>query len=134
MEKKIYVNEKAKAYLRKVFACSNVMVWKALNFKSDSDLARKMRHTALNQLNGKPSWPAEDVETIHDAGGFMKQRFANGVQLIVNKATGLVTLLEEGSTNPVKGWKNPTITELEKIQRLAAQLGGAVDKVGVVGR
>ena len=51
MEKKIYVSEKNKAHLREVFGCSTVMVWKALNFKSDSDLAQKIRYTALMQLN-----------------------------------------------------------------------------------
>ena len=43
MDKKIYVSEKNKAHLRKVFNCSTMMVWKALNFKSDSELARKIR-------------------------------------------------------------------------------------------
>ena len=46
MDKKIYVSKRDAAHLRKVFGCSKVMVWKALNFKSDSDLAQKIRYTA----------------------------------------------------------------------------------------
>ena len=36
MKKQIYVDKEGKAHLRKVFDCSEVMVWMALNFKSHS--------------------------------------------------------------------------------------------------
>ena len=66
MDKKIYVSKRDAAHLRKVFGCSKVMVWKALNFKSDSDLAQKIRYTALMQLNGIPNWKQEGMETTHE--------------------------------------------------------------------
>ena len=66
MEKQIYVSKKGKAHLCEVFNCTTVMVWKALNFKSDSELARKIRFTALTQLNGTPNWKQADVETTCD--------------------------------------------------------------------
>ena len=82
MEKKIFVSEKAKAHLRKVFKCTNPMVWKALNFKSDSELARKIRFTALQQLGGVANWKPEEVETTHEeTARTMTLHFGNRVQL-----------------------------------------------------
>ena len=66
MEKKIYVSDKAKTQLCKIFSCSKMMVWLALNFKRESDLARKIRYTALTLFGGVPSWKSEEVETTHE--------------------------------------------------------------------
>lgn len=66
MEKKIYVSDKAKTQLCKIFSCSKMMVWLALNFKRESDLARKIRYTALTQFGGVPSWKPEEMETTHE--------------------------------------------------------------------
>lgn len=97
MEKKIFVSEKAKAHLRKVFKCTNPMVWKALNFKSDSDLARKIRYVALTELGGVPSWKPEDVETTHEeVEGTMTQTFGKRVRLVASKVDDSVTVYVDG--------------------------------------
>ena len=93
MEKKIFVDEKAKGHLRKVFKCTNVMVWKALNFKSDSELARKIRFTALTQLNGTPNWKQADVETTHEeAAQTMTQTYSERVKLVVDRKDSSVSV------------------------------------------
>ena len=93
MEKKIYVSEKNKAHLRKVFDCSTMMVWKALNFKSDSELARKIRFTALTQLNGTPNWKQADVETIHkETEQTMTQTYSERVKLVVDRKDSSVSV------------------------------------------
>ncbi|MBF1547911.1 hypothetical protein KZY66_07650 [Prevotella salivae] len=97
MEKKIYVSEKNKAHLRKVFGCSTMMVWKALNFKSDSELARKIRYTALTQLNGTPNWKQADVETTHEeAEQTMTQIFGERVKLVYDRNDGSTSILVDG--------------------------------------
>lgn len=97
MEKKIYVSEKNKALLRKVFGCSTMMVWKALNFKSDSELARKIRYTALTQLNGTPNWKQADVETTHEeAEQTMTQIFGERVKLVYDRNDGSTSILVDG--------------------------------------
>ena len=97
MEKKIYVSEKNKAHLRKVFGCSTMMVWKALNFKSDSELARKIRYTALTQLNGTPNWKQADVETTHEeAEQTMTQTFGERVKLVYDRNDGSTSILVDG--------------------------------------
>ena len=97
MEKKIYVSEKNKAHLRKVFGCSTMMVWKALNFNSDSELARKIRYTALTQLNGTPNWKQADVETTHEeAEQTMTQIFGERVKLVYDRNDGSTSILVDG--------------------------------------
>lgn len=49
MKKYISVPNETKRYLRTIFHCSKEMVWMALNFKSDSDLAKKIRKLALDK-------------------------------------------------------------------------------------
>lgn len=97
MEKKIYVSEKNKAHLREVFGCSTMMVWKALNFRSDSDLARKIRYTALTQLNGTPNWKQADMETAHEEiEQTMTQTFGERVKLVFDRKDGSTHVLIDG--------------------------------------
>lgn len=49
MKKYISVPNETKRELRTIFHCSKEMVWIALNFKSDSDLAKKIRKLALDK-------------------------------------------------------------------------------------
>ena len=97
MEKKIYVSEKNKAHLREVFGCSTMMVWKALNFKSDSELARKIRYTALMQLNGTPNWKQADMETTHEEiEQTMTQTFGERVKLVFDCKDGSTRVFVDG--------------------------------------
>jgi len=89
MAKKIYLEDKGKAHLRRLFNCSNVMVWKALTFESDSKLARKIRFVALKELGGVPSWKADEFETTHEeVEKTMTQTFGERVKLVVSKREG----------------------------------------------
>lgn len=94
MNKRIYLDHSGRAKLREIFKCSSVQVWKALAFKSDSEMARRIRNVALCQLGGTPSWDVlQDVETSHDeSDGTMVQLFGGGVKLVVSKRTGDVEL------------------------------------------
>ena len=97
MAKKIYVEDKAKAYLRRVFKCSNVMVWKALSFESDSKLARKIRFVALKELGGVPNWKPVDMETSHEeAEKTMTQTFGDRVKLVASKRDASVLVYVDG--------------------------------------
>lgn len=103
MEKKIYVSKKGKAHLCEVFNCTTVMVWKALNFKSDSDLARKIRFTALQQLNGIANWTPEEVETTHEeTERTMTQHFSARVKLVYDRTDGSAHILVDGKEERVE--------------------------------
>ena len=89
--------KKNKAHLREVFGCSTMMVWKALNFRSDSDLARKIRYTALTQLNGTPNWKQADVETTHEEiEQTMTQTFGERVKLVFDRKDGSTRVFVDG--------------------------------------
>lgn len=49
MKKYISVPNETKRDLRTIFQCTKEMVWIALNYKSDSDLAKKIRKLALDK-------------------------------------------------------------------------------------
>lgn len=122
MEKKIFVDEKAKGHLRKVFKCTSVMVWKALNFKSDSELARKIRFTALTQLNGTPNWKQAEVETTHEeAEQTMTQTFGERVNLVVDRKDGSVSVFVDGvETRREQDMNIPAFMELQNEVELMA--------------
>lgn len=131
MKKFIQISRKDRDFIAKTFGITDRMVGKGLYYESYSALAKRIRTLAL-QRGGVIMNVVPEVETIHDAGGMMKQRFANGAELIVNKETGSVTLWEKGMLTPTKTWDNPTIKRFERIQRLVAQLRSVLDSEGVV--
>ena len=80
-----------------MFKCSNVMVWKALTFESDSKLARKIRFVALKELGGVPNWKPEDMETTHEEDeNTMTQTFGDRVKLVVSKRDASVLVYVDG--------------------------------------
>ena len=122
MEKQIYVSKKGKAHLCEVFNCTTVMVWKALNFKSDSELARKIRFTALTQLNGTPNWKQADVETTHEeAEQTMTQTFGERVKLVVDCKDGSVSVfVDDVETRRELDMNIPAFMELQNEVELMA--------------
>lgn len=122
MEKQIYVSKKGKAHLCEVFNCTTVMVWKALNFKSDSELARKIRFTALTQLNGTPNWKQADVETTHEeAEQTMTQTFGERVKLVVDRKDGSVSVfVDDVETRRELDMNIPAFMELQNEVELMA--------------
>lgn len=97
MEKQIYLSNAGKEHLMKVFKCSSVMVWYALTFKRDSDLARKIRYVALTQLGGVPNWKPEKVETTHEeTERTMTLHFGKRVQLVYDRKDGSSHVLVDG--------------------------------------
>lgn len=100
MAKKIFVENSAKCQLRKTFNCSVMMVWKALNFQSDSKLARKIRFVALKQYNGVPNYPLVQFDTTHEtSAGTMTQTFGDRVKLVVCKDDASAVVYIDGEVD-----------------------------------
>lgn len=116
MTKRIYVEERAKAHLRRVFKCSNVMVWKALTFESDSKLARKIRFVALKELGGVASWKPVEMETSHEeAEKTMTQTFGDRVKLVASKESPSVSVYVDGKERKRETVKDiPAFIALQK--------------------
>ena len=88
MDKQIVVNNEGRQFLMKAFGCTRVMVWKALTFKADSDMARKIRHLAL-QRGGELVGVPEVETTYEEVEGTMTQRFGSRVKLVYTRATNM---------------------------------------------
>ncbi|WP_281724034.1 hypothetical protein [Hoylesella shahii] len=97
------------------------MVSDTLNFKVDTDTARKIRHVALSQLGGKEKVRLPIEETIHDHQGLMVQYFRNGAVLRLDKRNGTVTITNKYG-DLVKEADVSTISDFESCQELAARL------------
>jgi len=118
MKKHIYLDRAGKGKLRQIFDCTDVMVWKALTFESDSELARKIRHTAIKELGGELMGEGvyRDWETTHETSeGTMTQTFSNRVKIVVYKNEGKATVLIDGEVKMVE--ERLTIPVLMNLQQ-----------------
>ena len=95
MDKQIVVNSEERLLLMKAFDCTRMMVWKALTFKSDSDMARKIRHLAL-QRGGELVGVPEGETTYEEVEGTMTQRFGSRVKLVYTRATNMYAIYVDG--------------------------------------
>lgn len=105
MKKHIYLDKAGKGKLRQIFDCTDVMVWKALTFESDSELARKIRHTAIKELGGELMGEGvyRDWVTIHETSeGTMTQTFSNRVKIIVYKDINRTAVLIDGEVKRIE--------------------------------
>ncbi len=116
----IDVTEEAKAKLAKALKCTAHFVYLALTYRKNSDLARKLRHTALKEYGGVTMRHCPECETLHniteDGRRLMVQNFDNGVKLEIDKETGAAVVYDRKgallSTRRIEGI--PELTELQK--------------------
>lgn len=125
MKKHIYLDKAGKGKLRQIFGCTEVMVWKALTFESDSDLARKIRFTATKELGGVLMGDGvySGFETIHDTTT-MTQTFSNRVKIIAYKSINKTAVLIDGEVKQtVSDLSIPEFMNLQKeVARIASEL------------
>ncbi len=119
MGKYIDLNPKGRKHLRETFRVSAGTVSDALNFKTNTDLSRKLCHVALTQLGGEKRIDLPIAETIHDHAGFMTQVFENGVVLTVNKKTGYTTIVNKYG-DLIKEEDIKSLEDLDILQEFAA--------------
>ncbi len=118
MKKHIYLDKASKGKLRQIFDCTDVMVWKALTFESDSDLARKIRYTAIKELGGElmGEGVCRGWETTHQtAEHTMTQTFSNRVKIIVYRDVNKTAVLIDGEVKKVE--EGLTIPEFMNLQQ-----------------
>ena len=125
MKKHIYLDKAGQGKLRQVFGCTDVMVWKALTFESDSDLARKIRFTAMKEFGGVLMGDGvySGFETIHDTTT-MTQIFSSRVKIIAHKNIDKAAVLIDGEVKQtVSGLSIPEFMNLQKeVARIASEL------------
>lgn len=116
MKKHVYLDKASKGKLQKVFSCTDVMVWKALTFESKSELARKIRYTAIKEFGGVliGDGACTGFETIHDTAT-MTQIFSNRVKIIVYKEINRTAVLVDGEVKKIED--GLTVSEFMNLQQ-----------------
>ena len=105
--KYISVTNEAKRKLAQIFDVTNVAIWKALNFKSDSELSQKIRNVALRQMDGRVirelditnGWvPNCETTFDHDKEGVRRviSTFSNDVQVVLDCHQNTATITQRG--------------------------------------
>ena len=92
------------------------MVWKALTFESDSDLARRIRKAALErggQLSGA-AIPECDT-TFQTSEHTMTQTFGSRVKIVANTKNGLILVYVDDKLE--REVSHLTVTEFMKLQK-----------------
>lgn len=122
MKKYIHVTKDVRLKLMAIFGVGDRVVWNALNFDNErgmSDKAKRIRECAMKNgglvINELP-----EMETLHDADGYIRQYFPNGAMLECNKKDGHVSLLYKG--RKMAEFDNVKICELENIQFQASAI------------
>lgn len=110
---------KEKNYLANLFKVTPQMVWKALSFESDTDLAKKIRKAAIER-GGQHVIELPLFETIHDAEGRMTQTFPGGAIMVCYKDTGAVEVYHAGEL--VERYEDVSIAQLDSIQQMCATI------------
>ena len=125
MRKQILTDNETKTFLMKVFGCSRQAVWQALNFKRDSDQARKIRQLALKRGGKLTDGYMPKCETTHEeVEKTMTQTFGPRVKLVVDKETGDVSVYVDGQLKD--SYKNISVPDLMQLQYEVEQMAAAL--------
>lgn len=118
MKKYIDVTKEVRQDIMAAFKVTGKMVYYALNFdakRGESEKAKRIRVYA-KQKGGVVMVVTPEVETIHDANGYMRQYFPNGAMIECNKTNGNVDVFYKGKK--MKSYEDVKIKELEEIQSI----------------
>lgn len=113
-------------FLSRAFHITSVMVWKALNFKSDTTLAKKVRKLAIERGGCEfVMVPVgielmDCIETFHDSDGYMRQYMPNGAMVEFSKIDGTGDIFFKGEVR--QHYQDVRISEIESIQQYAMKL------------
>jgi len=121
MKKYIDITKSVRQDIKKAFGVTEQMISYALRFEPKngmSDTAARIRCYAL-QKGGVVMVVGKEVETIHDAVGYMRQYFPNGAVIEIDKSSGNTTLSYRGET--IVSFDNIKVRELPSLQTVAAR-------------
>ena len=125
MRKQILTDNETKAFLMKTFGCTRQAVWQALNFKRDSDQARKIRRLALQRGGKLTDGYMPSCETTHEeAERTMTNTFGPRVKLVAYRDTGNVSVFVDGQLKET--FEKMDICDLMQLQYETEQMAAAL--------
>lgn len=122
MKRYIDITKAVRQNIMKLFKVTEQTVSMALNYdpvRGESDKAKRIRSYAL-QNGGVPMVASKEVETLHDADGFMRQMFPNGAMIEINKNDGSGDIYHHGKLKA--HFDTVLVRDISQMQRTAASL------------
>jgi hypothetical protein len=94
------------------------MIYKALTFESNTDLAKRIRKAAVER--GSVEIAGNVMETFHDIDNVMRQYMPNGAVVEFDKKTGAGDVIFHGEVK--EHYDRVMIADIAGIQRRASML------------
>lgn len=116
MKKYIHVKKEDREFLAKVFGITPRMVFNAVHFESDSELARKVRKLAMDR-GGIVMVEAPEAETLFDADGYMRQYLPGGALLEFKYSNNSCTVFVKGEER--RRFDDVHVSDIPYIQEFA---------------
>ena len=92
--KQIVVTKEIRELLQKVFSAPRIAVYRALNYRSNNERAKKIRALALQE--GGQIVGEDSIITYHESNDSMVQKFGTRIELVLWKADDKVQIYIDG--------------------------------------
>lgn len=125
MRKQILTDNETKTFLMKAFKCSRQAVWQALNFKRDSDQARRIRQLALKRGGKLTDGYVPKCDTVfNECENTMECTFGPRVKIVYDRKAEETQVLVDGQCKEsYKGLDVPDFMQLQyEVELMAAAL------------
>lgn len=98
MKKYIHIKKEDREFIMKAFGVTERTVYNAIRFdgkRGNTELARRIRKLAMER-GGIVMTVMQDIETLYDADGYMRQYLPNGVLLEFSLVDGSCDVFHKG--------------------------------------
>lgn len=122
MRKYIHIRKEDRELIMKALGITERTVFNAIRFDSkrgDTELARKVRKLAMDR-GGIVMVELPEVETLHDADGYMRQYLPNDTLLEFSREDGGCDVFHKGEK--VRRYENVVVSDIKNIQSWALAL------------
>lgn len=118
----VAVTKDMREKIKKIFGCTDKSIWNALNYdaeRGNTDQARRIRKAA-KEMGGVEMLVSPEMETMHDADGYMRQYLPNGAMLEFSKEDGSCVIYYKGEA--MQRYENVLVRDIEKLQKTASEM------------
>nr|DAL70323.1 MAG TPA: hypothetical protein [Caudoviricetes sp.] len=122
MKKYIHIKKEDREFIMKALGVTQRSVFSAIHFeerRGNTELARKIRKLAMDR-GGIVMVELPEIETLHDADGYMRQYLPNDTLLEFSREDGGCDVFHKG--RKVRHYDNVVIKDIPGIQNWAAAL------------
>lgn len=122
MKKYIHIKREDREFIAKAFGITERSVFNAIQFddrRGETELARKVRKLAMER-GGIVMVEIPEIETLHDADGYMRQYLPNDVLLEFSREDGGCDVFHKGMK--VRHYENVLVRDIPEIQNWASTL------------